>query len=429
MPNPAGNNQWGEKNYPPDDDLREALLKCVKLKYSRKEKLAFLESELNLKIGETKLRDIEDRLEIPTIRKPRLPKQIIREAASDMIKKDLTRSNGPNAFKSMLQDEYVMIPRDDVRELMHTIAPEGFEERRPGAPRKEIPRVGLVSLGPFHEISADGHEKLNSQALQMGDISLPIYAYRDKWSGYILKIIVIPDARKAAPLAHVYLDLVREYSGIPIQLTTDKGSERVWQHAIQDTLRRFAAPNISRNVYPTAVALKSVHNTVIESLWRWVHRKTGKNLKDVIAQGQIQHIFQPHQGFHSYLFYWIFVPLIEDALDKFKTYWNHHRVRIQHDKHNPSGHVPADAFQFPKKHNPNAINCFIRVPEDVQAKIRQIIEDDPEVGPRDQYFLWYPEQFRLIAESVYSGLGKPKIDMDSAWAVFKAMSPHIASRM
>lgn len=95
---------------------------------------------------------------------------------------------------------------------MREVAPEGFDRRFPGR-MKQISRQPLTSVGPFREISADGHEKLNKQALRMGNLSIPIYAYRDKWSGYILKLCAIPDARRAAGVGHVYLDLVDEWKG------------------------------------------------------------------------------------------------------------------------------------------------------------------------------------------------------------------------
>lgn len=98
-----------------------------------------------------------------------------------------------------------------MREIMRILAPEGFEKRYPGAKRPKVVRVPLLSFGPLHEVSGDGHEKLNAQALQMGDIALPIYAYRDKWSGFILKIILLPDVRTAASIGHLYLDLIQEY--------------------------------------------------------------------------------------------------------------------------------------------------------------------------------------------------------------------------
>lgn len=95
---------------------------------------------------------------------------------------------------------------------MREHSPMGAERRLPGT-RRAIVRKPLTSIGPFREISADGHEKLNQQALRMGNLSIPIYGYRDKWSGYILKLCTVPDARKAAVIGHVYLDLIEEWEG------------------------------------------------------------------------------------------------------------------------------------------------------------------------------------------------------------------------
>lgn len=103
----------------------------------------------------------------------------------------------------------------------------------PGSKQK-IVRVPLIALGPFFEVSADRHEKLNAQALWMGDLNLPIYAYCDKWSGYLLKITVMPNSQTAAAIGHLYLDLVKKYGEIPIKVTTDKGSEIGWQRLLQE---------------------------------------------------------------------------------------------------------------------------------------------------------------------------------------------------
>ena len=97
---------------------------------------------------------------------------------------------------------------------MKDLTPEGFDLWHPGAKKALIPELPLLLLGPYQEISVDGHEKLNAQALQMGDISIPIYAYRDKWSGFIIKLIAVPDSRSAAPLGHLYLDLIAECGGV-----------------------------------------------------------------------------------------------------------------------------------------------------------------------------------------------------------------------
>lgn len=101
---------------------------------------------------------------------------------------------------------------DTVRAVMKANASHGFEYRWSGRRRKII-RKNLVSLGVFHEVNMDGHEKLSSKALKMGPASIPIYGIRDKWSGAILHLVCVPNARLAVAIGHVYLDFVESYSG------------------------------------------------------------------------------------------------------------------------------------------------------------------------------------------------------------------------
>jgi hypothetical protein len=131
--------------------------------------------------------------------------------------------------------------------------PDGFEKRFPGRKKDAIQRIALTALGPWHEISCDGHEKLNSQALQMGDISFPIYAYKDKFTSNAFDIRVVPNARNAGTIGHLTLDLVEKegckkrhtlywsildpISGIPLQFLTDKGVEVHWIYVIMSVLR------------------------------------------------------------------------------------------------------------------------------------------------------------------------------------------------
>lgn len=73
----------------------------------------------------------------------------------------------------------------------------------------------LHAVGPWHEIHADGHEKLDYKALEMGSaISIPIYAFQDKWSGVPLYLVVVPNDRLGAAIGHIYLDMVAEYQSM-----------------------------------------------------------------------------------------------------------------------------------------------------------------------------------------------------------------------
>jgi len=92
---------------------------------------------------------------------------------------------------------------------MHDYYPEGFDSRMPGSRR--VVRKALFASGIWYEVSADGHEKLGSLALQMGPIGLPIYAFKDKWSDYLLYIVVVPNARNAFAAGHIFLDFLEKY--------------------------------------------------------------------------------------------------------------------------------------------------------------------------------------------------------------------------
>ena len=94
---------------------------------------------------------------------------------------------------------------------MLNMCPEGFDRRFPGSRR--IVRVPLTSLGPMHELAGDGHLKLGSQALKMGQVGLPIYGIKDKYSSDVLWLITAPNVQTEAAIAHVYLDLVESQGG------------------------------------------------------------------------------------------------------------------------------------------------------------------------------------------------------------------------
>ena len=84
--------------------------------------------------------------------------------------------------------------------------------RYPG--RKKVPRKVLTSYGPFAEVNCDGHDKLGSFALRMGDLGFPIYGLKDKWGSAVLHLVVIPNNRSSVAIGHVYLDFIEAFGGM-----------------------------------------------------------------------------------------------------------------------------------------------------------------------------------------------------------------------
>jgi hypothetical protein len=90
--------------------------------------------------------------------------------------------------------------------------PEGLEKRYPGQKKPRVNWQPLSALVSYHEVATDGHEKIGTLALLIGGLGLPIYAYRDKWTGWLAKMDVVPDCHSARAVGHLYLDLLEQLS-------------------------------------------------------------------------------------------------------------------------------------------------------------------------------------------------------------------------
>lgn len=103
------------------------------------------------------------------------------------------------------------------RDLTRKIVKENSTEaeilaRYPGFKANLIERATLLAAGYFQEVHCDGHEKIEKKGLGMGDVSLPIYVFREKTGG-ILLLEVVPDSRNAQVVGHLHLDMVEDGSG------------------------------------------------------------------------------------------------------------------------------------------------------------------------------------------------------------------------
>jgi hypothetical protein len=99
---------------------------------------------------------------------------------------------------------------DETRTHLHDHFEHEFDKRMVGL-KKGIVRVPLDCLGPWHQLHWDGHEKVGVQALNMGDVGLPIYAGKDQYSTFVPIMRVIPNVRLGETIGHLFLDMVEDY--------------------------------------------------------------------------------------------------------------------------------------------------------------------------------------------------------------------------
>ncbi|KAJ7429620.1 hypothetical protein B0H11DRAFT_2181174 [Mycena galericulata] len=419
MPNPQGINGTAPKNYSSDDVLMEALLKYTRQGQSRDDQLTSLCKDFGYDLSLSALRKEKIRLKIPTVRTQKLTVDELTQAVIDEVEKDITMSRGPDFIKDQLQLKMVLAPRDSIQRIMLQYFPDGFGRR--------VAHVPLRAHGPYFEVSADGHEKIASPALRMGGVGFSIYGYKDKYTDFVLLLKVYPDVCTSGAGGHTFLDFVEETGYIPIQLTTDKGSEVGWAYAFMSVLpvlREIYAPDIDPTLFPFHVMIKSVHNTVIEGFWQQFKEKSGLNLKDFLLCGKEGHLFNPHDPLHEPLFYWIFAPVIQAELDDFVQWWNNHRVRHQHEKIMPSGHVPSHAMDYPELFG--GLDCRIKIPPEAITDLREQLET--EEGPKSDFQAWpsLTEEFNLRASEVYVAIGEPEIKLANAWDVFVQMAMELS---
>lgn len=65
--------------------------------------------------------------------------------------------------------------------------------------------------------------------------------------------------------------------------------------------RELCSPDIDVDLFHAVELLKSVHNIIIEMLWKWLREKTGHNLREVILQGKSNGIINYDLPVHRYV--------------------------------------------------------------------------------------------------------------------------------
>ncbi|KAJ7210766.1 hypothetical protein GGX14DRAFT_363137 [Mycena pura] len=234
-------------------------------------------------------------------------------------------------------------------------------------PAKRPPKVRSTLTDPavYYEVHFDGHEKLNFKALCMGHASIDTYGARCHGSGYVLQMTIVPNARCAVTVGHLFLDLAESTGNIPVQITVDGGTETQYMFALQEQVRYVLFCIISQwksefcgcaqfmpdlPAFEVPACVKSSDNIPIESLWSYLLKFTGHDLKAAILLGKTNNYMNPANELHIDLFHWLWPNIVQYAIDGFVTYWNMHKTRCQSAKSLPSGVSPKQVYEDPRSY-------------------------------------------------------------------------------
>ncbi|KAG6907095.1 hypothetical protein DXG01_010544 [Tephrocybe rancida] len=396
---------------PPDDVLKESLHQYAREKLTVQERINRLHVEHGLDIKKSKLMQLNNTYNVPSVQKLP-PGDVAVQAVLDQVAKDPAQRNGVGAIGTFLSTDGMPLPRDFIRDVLSEHAPEGLALRFPGV--RGIKRKPLDAIGPFHQDHSDGHDKLNAQALRMGEVCLPIYGIKDQYTSFVKHLVTVPNNRLATTIGHVHLDCIDKYQAIPITSIVDQGSELGYFYANQTALRTTYAPDIDKNAYPPMLQVRSTHNTPIEGLWNWFQKTTGRSFQEIVREGFLQGRYNPNSKLHVNLFNWLWPKILQNALDDFTKYWNNHRIRKQADKNNVSGTTPTNAFIVPETYGGK--DCRIKVDLTTVDALRKAIPVSREDAMR-----WVEDEFSDRAQLAYVAIGSPGMEALSGWNTFSHM--------
>ncbi|KAJ7166278.1 hypothetical protein C8R46DRAFT_990880 [Mycena filopes] len=335
---------------------------------------------------------------------------------------------GVTQTKGRLANAGVLIPRDTVRQILHDEFDHEFDARFVGKKKNLKHRIALKALGPYHQEHSDGHEKMSSQGLDIGaGIHLPIYASKDQFSAFLYTLVLMPNVRNGNAIAHYYLNLVEDRGFlISMQLTTDMGNEVNEMHKIHEALRDEVAPEFVPPQWPHSVKQSSTDNTPIEGFWRWLRNGEGHSTKQTIQDGAATGNFLPHDAIHRQTFYWLWVPLLQEGLDRYREYWNNHKLSGSKGKLNASGSSPRNMLINPKSAVASAVNVSIRVNPD---SVRRLREAYGGAAAQDKAFRFVSQEFAAEADAAYMDIGCPEIILTTAWSVFQKVVAELGRRV
>ncbi|KAJ7161620.1 hypothetical protein C8R46DRAFT_1164479 [Mycena filopes] len=410
--NPSGKNQHARGQFKPlyenedfESRLEEALRRYHReMKTDNKEIAALLQADYGIQTSASTVKRRRKVLGL-TGGAATLKKMVETDAVQlvlDKMDKDPAKRSGVRTIRATVAfQDGVILPRKTVWEIMQKYDAEAFAAREPTA--KRIHREKKYPIGINHRWALDGHDKLYK-------IGFPVYAT----TGKILKAWVVPSNRMGQVIAYLFLCLVMEVGGLPIQTTTDCGSETTLLYGVVNALRQQFHADIDSAEIPPHVYLRSVHNVSVERQWLHLRMDFGDSCVVTFNQGINDGRYNSSDPDQYELCQWLWPQFIQIGLDDYAARRNAIKMRKQADKPGPSGMSRNTAYSLPEKWGGR--QCLLDVDLDV---VRQMKED---LGGDDLITFWTPE-FEARARPAYDSLGIASLSHENIWDVFCAMLP------
>ncbi|KAF8998666.1 hypothetical protein BDQ17DRAFT_1247363, partial [Cyathus striatus] len=329
------------------------------------------------------------------------------QAVSLITQDDPAERWGGRLVKEKLAYKSVHIPRHEVLALRRVQNPEASEARHPRT--RKVHHHGIWSIGPNEEWCVDGHEKL------INCMCIAVWGVIDKYSHMELSLYAMPNSRVQQLPPALFLRLVKDKGGMPLTVTGDKGTELGLLISLVTTMRQRFQPFIPDDQLPAFKAVKSTYNITRERGWRPIWEKELGNVVYEYKSGKVASGYVDTDEVHSMISYWLWGRIVQERLNEVVIENQLHCIRRQKGILLPSGARRVDLYSTPEKYGGK--DRLIKADE-------KVIDELLEEYDRPDLLCFSTPEAVALCESIYIGIGQPKLSARIGWSVFADMVNH-----
>jgi len=257
-------------------------------------------------------------------------------------------STGQNAGVQFLQMALrqrhgLLVTRRQVANICTIIDPNQRVRRLP------LERRLRYCPGPNYRWCVDGYDKLKSYGIY-------IHGGIDEFSRRLMWLKAYVTNRKPFIVAKYYLEAVNDLGVAPDYVVSDFGHECDIISVCQQYWFRDISPNVAHHRWTY-----SVLNVTIESFWRRLRAMSAQYWLNEF-QSLVDDGYWDGTRVDEWCLHTVYLPLINEDLDRVIEQHNGHLVRSQPSKLRPSGH-PEELYEMPDQHG-GKVDCGTDVSED-----------------------------------------------------------------
>ena len=247
------------------------------------------------------------------IQDPIQPYSLLSDDELDVIVRRLKQTypfSGIRILMGALKSEGIKVPRIRLQHSIQRVDTFGNVSRS----IRTVMRRTYKVAGPNALWHIDGHHKLIKW-------KFVIHAGIDGFSR-IITYIHCSGNNKAQTVFQYFRKGTHEF-GVPSRVRADKGGENVRVEEFMDRYRGMGRGSFIKG--------KSVHNQRIERLWVDLIKDVVKIYSTIFNYLEEIGILNPNNNVYMFCLHYVFLPRINQSLEKWKSVWNKHKISSENN--------------------------------------------------------------------------------------------------